>query len=236
MDHAQSSAQTAEGTEQAPQNEGLQARINELVAKQRQEEEARKAAEQRLLENTAQMAQMAMQAQQRQVAPAPVAPADPLAQYKDRLDPVMVEAIQAAIANTQRQVEAQYAPIFAQQAAQIAGFAVQAEAARVPGLPKEVSDRAANLAATWRSQGLNFPPGDAINFALGEYQRGQLLKAAPVLGYNPAAALPTQVPPGFVPPPPSAQARSTLPSNFDQLSRSQQNAALEASGALDQPL
>lgn len=234
METEQPSAQAA--GEQAPANEGLQARINELVAKQRQAEEIAAQREKQLMEQSAQMAQLALQARQ-PVAPV-VAPVDPLAQFKDQLDPVAMQAIQAAVAATKREVEAQYQPLFAQQAAQLAGFAVQAEAAAIPNLPKEVRDRAAQLASNWRAQGLNFPPGDALNFALGEYQRGQLLKAAPVAGYNPAAAAQGahgNVTPGFAPPPPAAKA-SALPSNFDSLSRAQQLAALDAAGVGDQPI
>lgn len=230
MEHELPSAQA---TEQAPEqqpNEGIQARINELVAKQRQAEEALKERDRQLMEQTAQMAQLAMQA--RQVQAPPPAPVDPLAQFKDQLDPVAHAAIQAAVAETQRRMEAQYAPMFAQQAAQIAGFAVQAEAAALPGLPKEVTNRAAQLAAQWRSQGLQFPPGDAINFALGEYQRGQLMRAAPVAGYNPAVQQPS-VTPGYAPQP--AATTRALPANFEQLNRQQQQAALEAAGVGDQP-
>lgn len=225
---------SAQATEQAPeqQNEGFQARINELVAKQRQAEEALKERDRQLMEQTAQMAQLAMQS--RQVAAPPPAPVDPLAQFKDQLDPVAHAAIQAAVAETQRRMEAQYAPMFAQQAAQIAGFAVQAEATAIPGLPKEVTNRAAQLAAQWRSQGLNFPPGDAINFALGEYQRGQLVRAAPVAGYNPAAPQAASVTPGFIPQP--ATTTRALPSNFENLNRTQQQAALDAAGVGDQPI
>ena len=225
----QSSAQT-EQFAQPQENEGIQARINELTAKFRQTEEALKARDQQLMEQTAQMAQLAMQVRQ-PVAPAPVAPVDPLAQFKDQLDPVAHAAIQAAVAATQQRMEAQYAPMFAQQAAQIAGFAVQAEAATIPNLPKSVVSRAAELAASWRAQGINYPPGDALNFALGEYQRGQLFKAAPVAGYNPAVHAPPMTQ-GFNPPPPQPRA---LPQNFDQLPSAQQNQILEQSGVLDQP-
>jgi uncharacterized protein YdhG (YjbR/CyaY superfamily) len=229
MDTDQPSAQ-ATGTETPAVNEGIQARINELVAKQRQAEEALKDRERQLMEQSAQMAQLALQ--NRPVAPAPVA-VDPLAQFKDSLDPVAVQAIQAAVEATRKQMEAQYAPMFAQQAAQIAGFAVQQEAAAIPGLPKAVSDRAAQLAANWRAQGLQFPPGDALNFALGEYQRGQLLRAAPVMGYNPAAANVPAVLPGYAPAP-SVPKTSALPANFDNLSRAQQMAALDAAGVGDE--
>lgn len=230
MEHELPSAQANEQAPEQQPNEGIQARINELVAKQRQAEEALREREKQLMEQTAQMAQLAIQA--RQVQAPPPAPVDPLAKFKDQLDPVAHAAIQAAVAETQRRMEAQYAPMFAQQAAQIAGFAVQAEAAALPGLPKEVTNRAAQLAAQWRSQGLQFPPSDAINFALGEYQRGQLMRAAPVAGYNPAVQ-PSPVIPGFTP----QQAATTraLPPNFDNLTRQQQQAALEAAGVGDQP-
>lgn len=233
METEQPSAQANESQDQAQPSEGLQARINELVAKQRQAEEALKERDRQLLEQTAQMAQMAMQVRQApQAAPQP--PSDPLAPYRDQMDPVAMQAIQAAIDATTKRMEAQFAPMIAQQAAQLASFSVQAEAAQLPNLPKEVVQRASQLAAGWRQAGLNYPPSDALNFALGEYQRGQLLKAAPVMGYNPNAPMAPNVVPGYVPPPPSAR-QSALPQNFDNLDRNRQNALLEQSGLLDDP-
>lgn len=227
----QSSAQT--DTENGPQdNAGFQARINQLTAQREQEKEARVALERQLLESTAQMAQLAMQRNQA-VAPPP-APVDPLERFKDTLDPVALQAINAAVAETQRRMEAQFAPVMAHQAAQIAQMHVATEAANIKGLPAEVSTRAAALAADWRQKGLNLLPSDAINFALGEYSRGQLARAAPVLGYDPRTQASGHIP-GYTPVPAAQTARS-LPSNFDQLNRTQQNAALEASGSLDQPL
>lgn len=226
------SAQAIEGQDDQTQNTGLQARINELVAKQRQAEEALKERDRQLLEQTAQMAQLALQVK---AAPAakPEVPADPLAAYKDQLDPVAVNAIQAAVEATRKQMEAQFSSVLAQQAAQLATMTVQAEAAQIPNLPPEVVQRAQQLAAGWRQAGLSFPPSDALNFALGEYQRGQLAKAAPVRGYNPAAQAPGVVP-GFTPAPPAPRA-SVLPQNFDQLDRARQNALLEQTGILDDP-
>lgn len=232
MSSDQLSAQATEPQAQATEGEGIQQRINELTAKARQAEEALRAREHELMEQSAKMAELAYQAQQRQAVPAP-APVDPLAQFKDQLDPVAAQAIQAAVAETRRQMEAQYAPMFAQQAAQIAGFAVQSEAAAIPNLPKEVINRATQLAAQWRANNLPFPPSDAISFALGEYQRGALLRAAPVAGYNPAAQ-PAATFAG-VPPQPAA-ARSALPADFETKSRNEQNAILERSGLLDSPL
>jgi uncharacterized protein YdhG (YjbR/CyaY superfamily) len=225
------SAQGSEVVGAPAVGEGIQARINELVAKQRQAEEALRERDRQLMEQSSQMAQMAMQAQRPVLAP--VAPVDPLAQFQDRLDPVAAQAIQAAVEATRKQMEAQYAPMFAQQAAQIAGFAVQQEAATIPGLPREVTNRAAQLAAQWRNANLQFPPGDALNFALGEYQRGQLLRAAPVSGYNPNAFAAPPIVPGYAPPPPAPRT-SALPANYDQLTRVQQMAALEASGVGDE--
>lgn len=217
----------------AVEGDGVQKRINELVAKQRQAEELARERERQLMEQSQQMAQMALQVQRSQApAPAP-APVDPLDQFKDRMDPVTAQAIQAAVEATRKQMEAQFQPLIQQQAAQIAGFAVQQEAASIPNLPREVTNRAAQLAAQWRAQGLQFPPGDALNFALGEYQRGQLLRAAPVAGYDPRTAVPPVVT-GFPPPPPASKG-SGLPSNFEQLSRAQQQDLLEKSGALDEP-
>lgn len=234
MDHDnQPSAQATETQAEAPQNEGFQARINELTAQKRQAEEALKERERQLMEQTARMAEQAL-IQSQQARPAPAAPVDPLSQFKDQLDPVVSQAISAAIAETQRRMEAQYAPQFKQQAAQIAAYAVQAEVQNVPGVPKEVAQRAAQLAANWRAAGLDFPPGDALNFAMGEHYRNQLLKAAPVAGYNPAAQMVPNVVQGFAPAP--AAAPRGLPANFDSLTRQQQNDLLEKSGLLDQPL
>lgn len=233
METDQPSAQAIDQQDAPQQNEGIQARINELVAKQRQAEEALKERDRQLMENTAQMAQMAMQMRQ-QPTPPPQAPVDPMAPYRDQMDPVALQAIQAAIDATTKRMEAQFAPMMAQQAAQIASFSVQAEAAALPNLPKEVVQRAQQLATGWRQAGLNFPTGDAINFALGEYQRGQLLKAAPVMGYNPNAPVHPNVVPGYAPPPP-VNRQSVLPTNFDTLDRNRQNAALEQSGILDDP-
>ena len=211
---------------------GVQKRIDEITAARRQAEEQNRQLQAQLMETSAQMAQLAMQARQAQQPP-PQAPVDPLAQFKDSLDPTTAQAIQAAVEATRRQMQAQYEPMFAQQAAQMAGYAVQAEAANIKGLPPEVTQRAAVLAADWRAKGLPFPVGDAINFALGEYQRGQLSKAAAVVGYDPRTQPPAVIP-GYTPVP-QTQARA-LPQNFEQLNRAQQIAALEASGVLDAPL
>ncbi len=226
------SAQANDG-EGAVQNQGLQARIDELVKKAREAEERERETQQRLVEAAAQQAQMAMQLRSQPPAAPPPAPVDPLAAYKDRLDPVAHDAIQAAVLETQRRMEAQFAPMLAQQAAQIASFAVQAEANKLPGIPPEVITRASERAATWRQNGLSISPEDALLFALGEHQRKQLAKAAPVIGYNPAAA-PQAVTPGFAPAP--APAAKSLPANFDSLSRAQQNQLLEQAGLLDTPL
>lgn len=233
MSNDQPSAQANDIAEQPAVSEGVQKRFDEMTAARRAAEEQARQLQAQLMEQSATMAQLAMQAQQRQVAPV-AAPVDPLAQFKDTLDPVAAQAIQAAVAETRRQMEAMYAPRLAAQDAQLAGMAVHSEAANIPNLPKEVAARAAQLAAQWRQAGINYPPGDALNFALGEYQRGQLVKAAPVVGYDPRNAMPG-VTPGYTPAPPQAHSRA-LPSNFDQLNRAQQNAALDASGSLDQPL
>lgn len=232
MDHDnQPSAQAAETTETQP-GDGLQARINELVARERQANERAREVEKQLIEQSARMAEQALQAAQaRQVAPA--APVDPLSQFKDTLDPITAQAIQAAVAATERQMRTHYEAQFAQQGAQMAAMQVQAEVQAIPNVPKEVAQRAAQLAQSWRQQGLQFPPGDAINFAMGEHYRNQLLKAAPVAGYNPAAQGSHSVTQGFAPAPVAPRA---LPTNFDSLNRNQQNELLEKAGVLDEPL
>ncbi len=233
MSNDQASAQPTDNVPAEPQNEGVQARINELTAKMREQERQNAELQSKLMEQMATSVQLAQQAQ-RQVAPAPI-PVDPLAQFKDTLDPTAMQAIQAAVAETQRRMEAMYAPRLAAQDAQLAAMAVHSEAAAIPNLPREVSARAAQLAAQWRQAGINYPPGDALNFALGEYQRGQLVKAAPVVGYDPRNAMPQTVIPGFSPAPQTQQARA-LPNNFEQLNRAQQNAALDAAGIADRPM
>lgn len=230
MDQTQPSAQAVEGA--GNDNSGVQKRIDELIAKQRQEAEARAAAERQNVELAAQMAQMAIQMRQ-PVAPV-AAPVDPLAQFQNEVDPNTLKAIQMATEHTRRQMEAAYQAQLAAQAAQMAGYTVRAEAAAIPNLPKEVVDRAAALATQWRQAGIQYPPSDALNFALGEYQRGQLLKAAPVAGYNPGAQ-PPAITPGFAPAPPAPRGPA-LPPNFDSLSRQAQYEALEKSGILDQPI
>lgn len=229
MDQNDAPAQAVEGA--GNEANGVQKRIDELIAKQRMEAEARAAAEKQNVELAAQMAQMAIQMRQ-PVAPV-AAPVDPLAQFQEQVDPQVLKAIQAAQEATRRQMEAQYQQQMAAQAAQMAGYTVRAEAAAIPNLPKEVVDRAAALATQWRQAGIQYPPSDALNFALGEYQRGQLLKAAPVAGYNPGAQ-PPAITPGYAPAPPAPRGPA-LPANFDNLSRADQNAVLDKLGVLDQP-
>jgi hypothetical protein len=231
----QPSAQATDATQEQPQqNEGIQTRINELTAKFRQAEEANQKLAQQLMEQQAKYAAALEQQAFRAQAPAPQPPEDPLAPFKDQIDPTVAQAVQAAVNATRKQMEAQFNSIIQQQAVEQSAYAVRAEVATLPNVPKEVAQRAESLMRAWKSQGLPIVPQDAINFALGEYHRGQLLKAAPVMGYNPNAQVPPSVIPGQNPPP--AAARQSLPANFDSLDYNQQNKILEQMGVGDQPL
>ena len=214
--------------------EGIQQRINELTAKFRQAEEAARQKDSQLMEMSAKYADLAVQMQRQQMqatAPAQPAYADPLEKYKDALDPTAAEAIRAAVEATQRKMEAQFQTVLQRQAAEQAVYAVRAEVAAIPNLPREVAQRAEQLLTSWRASGVNYPPQDAINFAMGEYATGQLKKAAPVMGYNPATQQPA-VTPGINPAPAPQRA---LPPNFEQLSPRQQLDYMEKMGIGDMP-
>lgn len=231
----QPSAQANDQVAEQPQNnEGFQHRINELTAKFRQQEEANQKLSQQLFEQQAKYASMIEQQIQAQRAAPPQQVEDPLAPFKDQIDPTVAQAVQAAVNATRKQMEAQFNGILQQQAAEQAVYAVRAEAAALPNIPREVSQRAEQLMRAWKAQGLPIIPQDAINFALGEYQRNQLLKAAPVRGYDPTAQVPPAVITGQAPAPQAA--RSALPANFDSLSYDQQNLILEKMGVGDQPI
>lgn len=236
MEHEiQPSAQATDTTSEQPQQgEGIQSRINELTAKFRQAEEANQKLASQLMEQQAKYA-AALEAQAyRAQAPAPQPPEDPLAPYRDQIDPTVAQAVQAAVNATRKQMEQQFNAVLQQQAVEQSAYAVRAEIASLPNVPTEVAQRAESLMRSWKSQGLPIVPQDAINFALGEYHRGQLLKAAPVRGYNPNAQVAPPVIPGGNPLPQAP--RSSLPANFDSLDYNQQNKLLEQMGVGDQPL
>lgn len=235
MEHEnQPSAQATEPTTQdQSQNEGIQTRINELTAKFRQAEENNQRLSTQLMEQQSKYTTMIEQQMQAQRAPPPP-PEDPLAPFKDQLDPTVAQAVQAAVAATQRRMEQQFNAVLQQQAVEQSAYAVRAEIAALPNVPREVAQRAESLMRAWKSQGLPIVPQDAINFALGEYQRTQMLRAAPVTGYNPNAQIAPAVIPGQIPAP--AAPRGQLPQNFDSLDHHQQNILLEKMGVGDQPL
>lgn len=234
MEHEQPSAQADQNTNPQQEGQGIQARINELTAKYRQQEENSQKLQQQLLESAAREAEMARKyaemAQKPAQAPAPV---DPLAHLKDKLDPIALEAFDAQRNAMQRQFEQQMAAMQRQLATQTAALQVQSLAAQVPGLPPAVAQEAVQLVQQWRAQGINFATEqDAIDIALGKYQRGQMARAAPVLHYaqNPAAPAVT---PGFAPPP--ASRKKSLPDNFDSLSPADQLTIMEQNGIGDEP-
>jgi hypothetical protein len=227
---------SAQAQTPAPEQSGIQARIDELTAKFRQAEERNQELNNKLLEQAARESDTARryaELAQRQTAPAPAAPVDPLAAYREQLDPVAVKAIESVQQAMQAQFNSQFQAQQQKYAADTAIYAVRSEAAAVVGLPPEVRNQAEVLMQQWRAQGWNVPTAqDAIAIALGQYQMGQLRKAAPVMQYQANPNIPA-VTPGFAPPP--APPRGALPSNFDSLSREQQNQILEQNGVADQP-
>lgn len=210
---------------------GIQKRIDELTARFHGEREANQKLQQQLVEQAQRQSEL-MERLATQNAPQQAAPVDPLAGFAEQVDPRTLEAMRSAMAATERQLKQQFAAQQAQLELQSSVHQLRYTAAATSGLPPEVAQRAEQLLMAWRQKGWKDPtPDDALDIALGQYQRGQLAKAAPVRGYVPTN-LPT-VTPGLPPPPRQTASR---PANFDALSAREQNAYLEKSGALDEPL
>ena len=216
------------------ESSGIQSRIDELTARFRQAEENNQKLQQQIMEATAREAEAARRlADQVQRANAPVQqPIDPLAAYRDKLDPVAIEALQRSNEAMQRQMEERLQKMQAQYEAQQATFAVRSEIASTPGIPPDVAAKAEQLMSAWRAQGWNVPTAkDAIHIALGQHYESSIRRAAPVLSYQQNHAVPN-VTPGFAPPPPTP--RKGLPANFDSLAPDQQNLILEQNGVADE--
>ena len=192
MEENQPSAQAEQPqapAEQAPAvNEGIQKRFDEMTARQRDLER----------QNQELVASILAQAAKQQQVPAVQAPpeADPLAQYGDRLDPTVQEAIRAQ-ANA---IKKQYEGIISQQqaafSAQLSEMQVYTQAAQSGvQIPDEVKAKAAQIARQH-----NTSPDIALKLAYGEFALDQQKKVSGVRGYVPpntpvitsAAPAPTQ--------------------------------------------
>lgn len=228
---------SAQAGDQTQEQSGIQKRINELVAQSRQAEERaaqiQAESQRQIAEMAAKMAEQSLLLQ-RQASPSPAAQVDPLDALSETVDPNALKAIKAAFAMRDQQHQAQLAQFQRNSAIETAQYAIQAGLQGVQGIPAEVAKEAQNLYVGWKANGLPYTPDDAINFALGAFNRKQLARAAPVAGYNPAQqpSLPV-TPGGYVAPP---QPRSALPANFDQLSPTQQLDLLDKLGVGDLPL
>ncbi|MFT3866847.1 MAG: hypothetical protein QM729_21500 [Solirubrobacterales bacterium] len=218
MEENQLPVAPAETQTQNPEgNPGIQTRIDQITAEKYEAIARAKAAEAQV---TAMLAQM--QSQQAQpVQPQPVV--DPLAQFRDKVDPVFFDMLKAQDEASRKQL----AQVMAQNAAQVAALNVHQMAAQRK-LPAEVAQRAVALAQGWRMQGHGFTEQDAIRFALGEHYE-KLSATAQTFAHNPG-----QPPAPLQGQAPTPQYR--LPTNFANLSADEQERAYESSGLLDQPL
>lgn len=224
-DHANQPEVTVE------QKSGIEKRIDQLTAKIYERDAQNQQLQAELVKAQTQqselLAQLSKQAQPQQ------AKVDPFAPFRDQVDPNTLKAMEAAMESTRRQLEAETATRMKALELQTAVHQLRADALAVPGIPPEVQANAERLLMQWRQAGFDVPtPQDAIDIALGNFHRQQLLKAAPVRNYtNPNIPAVT---PGIQPAyRPQTKAK---PANFDSLSRAEQNAILEQSGDLDSPL
>ena len=225
MEENQPSAQAEQA--QAPSqpeapavNEGIQKRIDQLVAERAESERQKNELLARVLELSA-----------KQSAPTPVAPVpevDPLAQYGDRLDPSVQEAIRAQAAAIKRQYDGIIAAQQAQFSAQLSEMQVYTQAAQSGvQIPDEVKAKAAGIA---RQHGTS--PDIALKLAYGEFALEAPRKTAGVRGYVP----PTTPVMTSAAPAPQQSRGPARPAGFDDLDFRDQAKWLETNGFDDSPL
>lgn len=225
MEENQPSAQaeqTQAPVEQAPAiNEGIQKRIDELTARNAESERQKNDLLARVLELSAKQSAPAP-------VPAPVPEVDPLAQYGDRLDPSVQEAIRAQAAAIKRQYDAIIAQQQQQFSAQLSEMQVYTQAAQSGvTIPEDVKAKAASIA---RQHGTS--PDIALKLAYGEFAMEAQRKTAGVRGYVPPA---TPVMTGNAPAPQQRQGPAR-PVGFDDLDHREQAKWLETNGFEDSPL
>jgi hypothetical protein len=198
---------------QAPQD-GTQKRIDELTQKLREQERLAQEAYKTVAELAARDAANA----QRQYVPQPEV--DPLAAYREKVDPVALEAMQ----HMQNALERKFATQYAQLEANFGVQQIATEASAVQGLPSQVIEHAQKLYAQARAAGLKPSHDEAINYAIGAFVRGGgRLAAAPAQAPqygSPHAVLQGQAP--------HARPATALPSGFDSMSRRDQLAIMRA--------
>lgn len=202
---------------------GIQRRIDELVAKSYEKDATINQLQQSVTELVGKLTQQVTAPQQ---APAPSNPFEGM----DYSDP---ESVQAAFTRAMGAMEQR----FQQQLGQVAGRAAQNEVGSIAAAwgvqNPAIVQRAQALVAAWKQRGYDFVPEDAVTFAVGEAQRaggsqprdprGQYAPMNPVMGGAGPAAPASR-------PPPRSQA---LPQNFDDLSPDDQLRILESRGAGD---
>lgn len=214
---------TQETQDQNP-HPGLQARIDELVARA-------KAAEAQALEYQQKMMELATQVvtgPARQAAPAQI---DPLAQHKNDLDPRLVEVLEAQRRQFEQQLQIKTAALEVAQGK----FSIMQSAATVPGIQPDVVQQAQRLYEQSKLAGNNPSPDEALRFAIGDAFLKQQARAAGVSGiptnfYNPTHAV---VPSAPAMPPQSSPA---LPADFESRPLQEQIALMEKLGYADKPL
>lgn len=214
-------AQTPSQPEAPAVNEGIQKRIDQLVAERAESERQKNELLARVLELSAKQSAPAP-------APAPVPEVDPLAQYSERLDPSVQEAIRAQAAAIKRQYDAILTQQQAQFRAEMSEMQVYTQAAQSGvQIPDEVKAKAAGIA---RQHGTS--PDIALKLAYGEFALEAQRKTAGVRGYVPPA---TPVMTSAAPAPQQRQGPAR-PAGFDDLDFRDQAKWLETNGFDDSPL
>lgn len=215
------------------QKSGVQARIDEMTAQKYELQERLAQADRRYAEMAQKQLELEQRMQQAQASAQPQTVSDPLAQFREHVDPKVLEAIQAQQDAAFKRFQQEQATRMRQIETQNALMQLQ-QIATQPGIPPEVAQQASNLLRGWQQAGYNFVTAqDALHMALGQYSAGQLRKAAPSMQFQ-QANIPT-VTPGQQPPV-QVQRGPSRPANFDSLSPAKQMEYLIAAGIEDQPL
>lgn len=141
-------------TPEVEKESGVQARINELTKKYRDQERDNQALRQQNQELMQTMTQTLVARSQPQEVPPEFDPEE-----KKRLD-YLLSPLQKQIAQMSAQLAA-------------SGVASEVQAAAKSNTPPEVVAHAAQLAAAWRRQGIPGTPQDAITYAMGQYVLGK---------------------------------------------------------------
>jgi len=202
-------------------NEGIQKRFDQLTANLHEERRARE-------ELTKQLLEMSLKQQAAPPPPPPQPEADPLAQYADKIDPTVKDAVSAAVAATQRRMEQQFASMQQQYQQQMAQLQLHNVAASKPvAIPPEVKASAEQLLRQYPGT----PPDVALELAYGRHAIAEAARVKGVQNYSP----PSQ--PTFAAPPPASRSNfKAPPANFDSLSPEAQLAWYEQNGFDDSPL